>query len=83
MNYINLDARVAEGNIERYEATGKIDIGYLGTLSADAGPALAKLEREHPELEGVDSIIDRLKVRAEEQRHWQSWSVALERIKNL
>lgn len=83
MNYINVDARVAEGNIERYEATGKIDLAYLGMLSADAGPALAKLEREHPELEGVDSIINRLKARAEEQRHWQSWSVALERIKNL
>lgn len=83
MNYINVDARVAEGNIERYEATGKIDLSYLGTLSADAAPALARLEREHPELDGVDGILVRLQERAEEQNHWQSWSVALQRLKNL
>ncbi len=37
------DAYVAEHNIARYEQTGRIDLRYLSTLSADAVPALAAL----------------------------------------
>lgn len=39
----NPDARVAEGNVERYAATGDIDPDYLRTLSADALPSLVAL----------------------------------------
>ena len=35
---INPDAWIARQNIERYEATGKLDVDYLPTLSADAVP---------------------------------------------
>jgi hypothetical protein len=34
---------IAERNVDRYERTGRIDLGYLATLSADAAPALARL----------------------------------------
>lgn len=37
------DALVAERNVERFESTGKIDVGYLRDLSADAVPALDAL----------------------------------------
>ncbi|MFF8292910.1 DUF4153 domain-containing protein [Streptomyces sp. NPDC016309] len=37
------DGLVAERNVQRYERTGKIDIGYLDGLSADAVPALDRL----------------------------------------
>ncbi|MGA4866770.1 DUF4153 domain-containing protein [Streptomyces lavendulocolor] len=37
------DGLVAERNVERYETTGKIDVGYLEGLSADAAPALDRL----------------------------------------
>ncbi|MER7107512.1 DUF4173 domain-containing protein [Streptomyces sp. NPDC000229] len=37
------DGLVAERNVQRYEETGKIDIGYLDGLSADAVPALDRL----------------------------------------
>ncbi|MEE6271779.1 DUF4153 domain-containing protein [Georgenia sp. MJ206] len=37
----NTEAWVAQRNIERFEATGKIDTAYLGTLSADAAPTIA------------------------------------------
>ena len=43
---INPDAWVAQRNIDRYEATGKIDWTYLQTLSDDAVPTLAELPRE-------------------------------------
>jgi len=37
------DRRIAAHNVERYEATGRIDVGYLARLSADAVPALMRL----------------------------------------
>ncbi|MGG5260659.1 DUF4153 domain-containing protein [Phycicoccus avicenniae] len=44
---MNPDAWVAGQNIDRYEATGKVDTLYLSTLSADAAPVLAeRLPRE-------------------------------------
>lgn len=39
----NPDAWIARHNIDRYEATGKVDLPYLGTLSADAVPELLRL----------------------------------------
>ncbi|HXH79345.1 DUF4153 domain-containing protein [Nocardioides sp.] len=39
---INPDAWVAGRNIDRYEATGKLDLNYLQTLSADAAPVIAE-----------------------------------------
>ena len=37
---INPDAWVAERNLDRWEATGKLDLSYLQTLSADAAPVI-------------------------------------------
>ncbi|GAB3262539.1 DUF4153 domain-containing protein [Arthrobacter pigmenti] len=37
----NPEAWVAQQNIERYEATGKLDLAYLSTLGADATPVIA------------------------------------------
>jgi hypothetical protein len=40
---LNPDGLVAERNVERWRDTGRIDLGYLRTLSADAAPGLASL----------------------------------------
>ena len=40
---INPDAWIAQQNIERYEQTGKLDLAYLTSLSADAYPTLLDL----------------------------------------
>jgi two-component system sensor histidine kinase BaeS len=37
---INPDAWVAQRNIDRWEATGELDLRYLQTLSADAAPVI-------------------------------------------
>jgi two-component system sensor histidine kinase BaeS len=39
---INPDAWVADRNLDRYEATGKLDLRYLQSLSADATPAIVE-----------------------------------------
>lgn len=40
---LNPDSYIAERNLERFERTGRIDIHYLGGLSADAVPVLTQL----------------------------------------
>jgi hypothetical protein len=39
----NPDGRVAARNVERWRHTGRLDVAYVQTLSADAMPALAQL----------------------------------------
>ncbi|MBA3300622.1 MAG: DUF4173 domain-containing protein, partial [Thermoleophilaceae bacterium] len=39
----NPDGRVGAANVDRFERTGKIDLGYLRGLSADAVPAIERL----------------------------------------
>lgn len=43
LNVMNLDGFIASHNIDYYEATGKLDIPYLLTLSNDAIPTIAVL----------------------------------------
>jgi hypothetical protein len=40
MNFFNPDLFIAQKNLERFSATGKLDTGYLTQLSADATPVL-------------------------------------------
>ncbi len=40
------DALVARWNLDRFEATGELDLWLLSTLSADAAPAIAELPAE-------------------------------------
>ncbi|GAA1850770.1 DUF4153 domain-containing protein [Asanoa iriomotensis] len=44
---LNPDRFIADRNVDRYLATGRIDLSYLGTLSADAVPALDRLPADH------------------------------------
>ncbi len=43
---MNPDRFIADRNIDRYAESGKIDVDYLSTLSADAVPALDRLPSE-------------------------------------
>ncbi|MCM3659406.1 DUF4173 domain-containing protein [Georgenia satyanarayanai] len=47
IGFANPEAWVAERNIERYHATGKIDTSYLSSLSADAAPTIVAGLPEH------------------------------------
>ena len=80
MNYMNIDARIAENNIARYERGGEIDLHYLSTLSADAAPALIGLKANYPELEGLEQIIEEWRNEARTETDWQSWNYSLRRL---
>lgn len=43
LNLLSPDAVAASANVDRYAATGKVDLAYLARLSDDAVPALTRL----------------------------------------
>ena len=50
------DGTIAERNVERWRESGRLDVAYLTTLSADAAPALAELpEPLHGAVPGTPS----------------------------
>jgi hypothetical protein len=57
---VNPDAYIAERNVDRFERTGRIDVDYLATLSADAVPALLRLPADLRDC-ALDDIDRRLK----------------------
>ena len=87
VNLINPDAFIARENISNFNETGKIDVKYLGNLSADALPQVLEI---YPRLSEEDKAIvqEALNAHREElevsEKHWQSnnysRSKALERL---
>ncbi|WP_410511713.1 DUF4173 domain-containing protein [Paenibacillus sp. BR2-3] len=75
MNYVNMDVMIAGKNIERYEASGNVDAGYLGSLSSDATPLLIKFSRKE------NGILDEFLRNqwwdtAQVERSWPSFNVS-------
>ncbi len=56
------DGMVAERNVARFQAVGKIDLAYFQSLSADATPALDRLPEPQRScaLRGIDEEISRV-----------------------
>lgn len=68
---VSPDAWIARHNIERYEATGKVDWSYLRGLSMDAAPTLAALPPE----QAACALGDPSPTRDD----WSSWNLARSR----
>lgn len=68
---LNPERFIAERNVDRYHATGKIDVRYLSRLSDDAVPALAALP--------ADLGACALRFRHVEPDDWRSWNLARQR----
>jgi hypothetical protein len=76
---IDPDAFVASYNLDRYATTGQLDTAYLGTLSADAVPALAKLPEEQ-RCEVLPRIAAGLAVPEEGWTGWNASRVAAREV---
>lgn len=75
MAAVNPDAWVAQHNVDRYEATGKVDWSYLQSLSADAVPVLAKLP---------DTVVEcALKGHEPGDDDWLEWNFGRQRAEPL
>lgn len=72
---INPDAWIAQHNVDRYTATGKVDWWYLRGLSDDAVPVLAKLPEEVRDcaLSGYERSTD----------DWLEWNLGRHRAHDL
>ncbi|SCW69740.1 protein of unknown function [Paenibacillus tianmuensis] len=83
VNYIGVDAAVARGNIQRYEATGQIDTAYLSRLGYEVVPLLLELKRKHPEDIGVYEALESFRSRVKHgeptswtEFNWSKWRAA-------
>lgn len=75
---LNPDAYIAERNAERFEQTGRIDVHYLGGLSADAVPVLTRL----PEPER-SCALRRLANDLPGDEPWAGFNVSRERARSI
>lgn len=75
INFIGMDAIIAEQNIQRYSANGTLDTSYLSNLSADVVPKLiAFSKQENGKLD--DILHDKLENYAQVNRKWPSFNLA-------
>ncbi len=78
---INPDAWVAGRNLDRYDATGKVDLRYLETLSADAAPVI--VERLPREVSGcVLRTLSDNSMRSEVLRDARAWNLGRARAED-
>jgi hypothetical protein len=75
---LNPDAWVADRNLDRYAATGRLDLSYLQSLSADATPVLAR--RLPPDLAGCAlRVLARNQLADSVTSDWRTWNLARHR----
>lgn len=81
LSLVNPEGVVAERNVARFGATGKIDLAYVSTLGPDAAPALARLPDERAscalthvlaDLEEPDGVFELNAARAAARRATRS-----------
>jgi hypothetical protein len=79
LSLLNIDAFIVDRNVDRYVATGQLDIHYLMSLSEDAIPGIVRFVGEAPE--GVrGELLAQLACRevalgsSVEQLSWQSYN---------
>jgi hypothetical protein len=75
---VNPDGYVADRNVARYAETGKIDLEYLGTLSVDAAPVLARLPEP-----ARTCALDAMRSHLPAGDDWRGWNLARYTAHNL
>ncbi len=86
VNVINPDAFIIQSNIDQYNETGKLDVPYIGGLSADAVPGKIEL---YNKLEGQEKADLGTQLQEQEDKlqrfneNWQSWNLSRSRALTL
>jgi hypothetical protein len=73
---LNPDAYIADHNIDRFERTGRIDVNYLSSLSADAVPALDRLTGSRR-----SCALEDISVRLQPDEPWYQYNAARQRAR--
>jgi hypothetical protein len=77
---LNPDRFIADRNVDRFQASGRIDTEYLSGLSADAVPALDRLKPEWRDC-ALEAIADRLN--APDADDWRGFNLARARAREI
>ncbi|MEA2015314.1 MAG: DUF4173 domain-containing protein [Actinomycetota bacterium] len=92
MNFANVDAIIAENNIDRYFKSGQIDTGYLKDLSYDAIPQMERFltsnnypsESEEKQITGeILEYYKQKKSELESRKSWQSFNISRYRAEKV
>jgi hypothetical protein len=86
INYFNIEGRVADWNLTRYEATEQIDVAYLGELSFSGVPALMQLVASDDAIlayEAAALLRDLHLAAGEDYAPWQSYNWTRHRALDL
>jgi hypothetical protein len=84
MNFFNPDAFIAQKNLQRFEATGKLDTEYLATLSADATPVLyGALDKLPDEMQYQLGHGFYNKLHPRKESLWMQWNLSRAKEKEL
>lgn len=83
LNYINMDVIIAKNNMERYHATGNIDVAYLGRLSYDVVPYLLELKEDESLREHAVYYLENKREELLANRSWQSFNLSKHRARQL
>lgn len=84
LNIVGIDNMIVSKNIERYEQTGKLDIGYLRGLSYSVIPELVDLYEENPNIPGLKQLLDEKESKlTTEKQSWQSYNLPREHAKKV
>lgn len=78
LNVINIEQLIVDKNIERYEATEKIDIYYLNSLSYTAWSGLIELYEIEPDFKELKEVLIERQglIENEPTDSWQSFNFA-------
>lgn len=75
MNYIGMDTIIAHKNMERYQASGNLDVPYITSLAPESIPVLIQFSREEG---GIldEALRNHWWDQAQIKRHWPSFNVS-------
>lgn len=78
INYINVDAMIAQKNVERYHETGNIDIYYFNSLSSSAVEELIELssDKDPSIAQEAKKILEGRKAWLSDKIEWQSFNLS-------
>ena len=78
VNYMNVDVIIARNNVDRFYNDKKIDMQYLGDLSYDAVPQIARLldSKDTAVAQQANALLCAKKLQLSEESPWQSFNLS-------
>ncbi len=85
INYLNIDAFIARKNIERYHATGNLDVHYLTSLSFEAVPYMIELRSvDDNNIRGaIENNLNNRKETLDRQNSWGEFNFSKNKVRKL